>query len=103
MAETLVESMERYEADIDTKTARLNTLEQFYTEKYNQLRPIVETRPEVFKTRPELVSFADALKAIPVTKDRVKTLNLQIDSLSDRYVKLMKVYEEVKDTHPELL
>ena len=103
MAETLNESVARQEATNETLTNRMHTLEEFYTEKYNLLKGISETHPDCFKTQFKLVSFAEAKESIPTVKDKSKTLNMQIDKLSEFYVCLMNQYEHIKDTHPEYL
>ena len=103
MAETLNESVARQEATNETLTNRMHTLEEFYTEKYNLLKGISETHPDCFKTPFKLVSFAEAKESIPAVKDKSKTLNMQIDKLSEFYVGLMNQYEYIKDTHPEYL
>jgi hypothetical protein len=103
MAETLNESVARQEATNETLTNRMHTLEEFYTEKYNLLKGISETHPDCFKTPFKLVSFAEAKESIPTVKDKSKTLNMQIDKLSEFYVGLMNQYEHIKDTHPEYL
>ena len=103
MAETLNESVARQEATNETLTNRMHTLEEFYTEKYNLLKGISETHPDCFKTPFKLVSFAETKESIPTVKDKSKTLNMQIDKLSEFYVNLMNQYEHIKDTHPEYL
>ena len=103
MAETLNESVARQAATIETLTNRLNTLEEHYTEKYNKLKSINEMHPDCFKTSFKLVSFAEVKESISETKDKSKTLNLQIDKLSEVYLGLMNQYEQIKDTHPEYL
>lgn len=103
MAETLNESVARQEATNETLTNRMHTLEEFYTEKYNLLKGISETHPDCFKTPFKLVSFAEAKESIPAVKDKSKTLNMQIDKLSEFYVGIMNQYEYIKDTHPEYL
>ena len=103
MAETLNESVARQEATNETLTNRMHTLEEFYTEKYNLLKGINEMHSDCFKMPFKLVSFTEAKESIPTVKDKSKTLNTQIDKLSEFYVGLMNQYEYIKDTHPEYL
>jgi len=103
MAETLNESVARQKATNETLTNRMHTLEKFYTEKYNLLKGINEMHPDCFKMPFKLVSFTEAKESISTVKDKSKTLNMQIDKLSEFYVGLMNQYEHIKDTHPEYL
>ena len=103
MSEVISESVAREAPSENVLVNRMHTLEEFYTEKYNLLKGISETHPDCFKTPFKLVSFAEAKESIPTVKDKSKTLNMQIDKLSEFYVGLMNQYEHIKDTHPEYL
>lgn len=79
---------------------RINTIIEWHNKYIEIIKTINEEHPEFIKQPVDLTQITEQLGSIPNNIDKLKTY---IKSATDIYLKLMSVYEMVKDDQPDYI